>query len=214
MLMSRKQFKILNTKLNSLLQLLLDARNCHSVQGIEVNVMLKAQELRLKALIEHIDLKTEKLKRAHEDVNFKIVEIHLEIEQEVVNLGYNCSTLNTKVDIIVAVVAKVVELQNSLLKKLEAKSSSDSLNFAKLEELLRSLKDLIWKLGYSPQSSGSPNLFSQKLSSLEYNLKYELAPVMKLIHLISIDALPVHIGVQGGENGVGTSVSKGVDIGS
>lgn len=39
---SGKQFKILNRKPNSLLQLQEDAGNRHSVSGIEVDVMLKA----------------------------------------------------------------------------------------------------------------------------------------------------------------------------
>ncbi|KAL7601611.1 hypothetical protein Lser_V15G20875 [Lactuca serriola] len=41
MLMSGKHFKILNRKLNSLLQLQADAGGKHSVSGIEVDVMLK-----------------------------------------------------------------------------------------------------------------------------------------------------------------------------
>ncbi|CAI9294298.1 unnamed protein product [Lactuca saligna] len=48
MLMSRKQFNILNMKLNSLLKLQVDARAQNYVSGIEVDVMLKAQELQLR----------------------------------------------------------------------------------------------------------------------------------------------------------------------
>ncbi|CAI9290379.1 unnamed protein product [Lactuca saligna] len=44
MLMSGKQFKILNRKLNSLLQFQVDAGDKHSISRIEVDVMLKAQE--------------------------------------------------------------------------------------------------------------------------------------------------------------------------
>lgn len=52
MLMCGKQFKIRNHKLNSLLQLQANAGNRHSVSGIEVDVMLKALEPCLKALME------------------------------------------------------------------------------------------------------------------------------------------------------------------
>ena len=48
MLMSGKQFKILNRKLNSLLLLQANARGRNIVSGIEVDVMLKDQELRLR----------------------------------------------------------------------------------------------------------------------------------------------------------------------
>lgn len=47
MLMSGKQFKILNKKLDSILQSQTDARGRNSVSSIEVDVMLKAEEDRL-----------------------------------------------------------------------------------------------------------------------------------------------------------------------
>lgn len=45
--MSGKQFKILNKKLDSILQSQTDARGRNSVSSIEVDVMLKAEEDRL-----------------------------------------------------------------------------------------------------------------------------------------------------------------------
>ena len=42
-------------------------------------------------------------------------------------------------------------------------------------------------------------------SSLESNLKVELAPLLKLVNLMPTDALPVKPVVQGGDNGVGSS---------
>lgn len=59
MLISSKQFKILNRKLNSLLQLQVDARIQNHVFGIEVDVMLKAQELRLRNEMEQLDRNNE-----------------------------------------------------------------------------------------------------------------------------------------------------------
>ncbi|CAI9285519.1 unnamed protein product [Lactuca saligna] len=47
MLMSGKQFKILNKKLNYILQSQADARGMNSVSSIELDVMLKEQEARL-----------------------------------------------------------------------------------------------------------------------------------------------------------------------
>lgn len=47
MLMSRKQSKILNNKLNSILQSQVDAVGRNYVSSVEVDVMLKAHEARL-----------------------------------------------------------------------------------------------------------------------------------------------------------------------
>ncbi|CAI9291042.1 unnamed protein product [Lactuca saligna] len=55
MLISGKQFQILNRKLNPLLQLQADAGGKHSVSGIEVDVMLKAQEHRLQNKFHQMD---------------------------------------------------------------------------------------------------------------------------------------------------------------
>ncbi|CAI9263344.1 unnamed protein product [Lactuca saligna] len=55
MLMSGKQFKILNRKLNSLLQLQADARGRNMFSGIEVDVMLKAQEHRLQNKLDQMN---------------------------------------------------------------------------------------------------------------------------------------------------------------
>lgn len=57
MLMFGKQIKILNHKINSLLQFQADARSRHNVTGIEVDVMLKAQENRLKSVMDHMEKK-------------------------------------------------------------------------------------------------------------------------------------------------------------
>ncbi|CAI9298987.1 unnamed protein product [Lactuca saligna] len=55
MLMSGKQFKILNRKLNSLLQSQVDVGSKHSVLGIEVDIMLKAQEHQLQHKLDSLD---------------------------------------------------------------------------------------------------------------------------------------------------------------
>ncbi|CAI9271624.1 unnamed protein product [Lactuca saligna] len=70
MLMSGKQFKTLNCKLNSLLQLRADKGNQNIVSGIEVDVLLKAQEHRLKTIMDQIDTKNEeRLKRKSDSFN-------------------------------------------------------------------------------------------------------------------------------------------------
>lgn len=48
MLMPGKQFKIINHKSNSLIQIQVDSRGLNSVSALEIDVMLKSQEHRLK----------------------------------------------------------------------------------------------------------------------------------------------------------------------
>ncbi|CAI9303783.1 unnamed protein product [Lactuca saligna] len=47
-IMSGKKFKILNSKMNSILQFLADTGRKNSVSGVEVEYLLKYQESRLK----------------------------------------------------------------------------------------------------------------------------------------------------------------------
>ena len=66
--MSGKQFKVLNRKLNSILQYQADSGSKHSVSRIEVDVMLKAVEHRLQHKIDVND-KNNKLRiKAHNDM--------------------------------------------------------------------------------------------------------------------------------------------------
>lgn len=203
--MSGKKFKILNRKLNSLLQVQADAGSWNNVSGIEVDVMLKAQEFRLRTIMGHIETKHEErlkrqsdsynhdvkslkaiakerhilfievVKKVKEDVNFKIEEICQYMTKEVANLDLNYSNLHTKVDIIVDVVMKVVEYYNSLHTKVGTKSETDSKGFVKLEELLGGLKESFSTLKVSPLSSISQESLSKLFYSFEYSLKDQLA---------------------------------------
>ena len=119
-------------------------------------------------------------------------------------------------DIIADVVTRVVDLYNSLIPKVDSKSESDRQNFAKIEEILGNLKELISKLGSVPQSSISLDSLSTMFSSLETSIKANLAPLLKLINLMPTNAPPVHTRVQGGKKktNVGMSSSKVVGSGS
>lgn len=139
MSMSGKQFKIMNRKLNSLLQIQADKGSRNSFSVIEVDLMLKSQEHRLKTLMEQIDTKTEDrlkrqseffvhevkelrpvakerhilfvqaYKRVQEDVNFKIEELLTELYKEISTLYQSYSNLHKKVDIIADIGTKVTE---------------------------------------------------------------------------------------------------------
>lgn len=77
LLMSGKQLKILNRKLNSLLQIQVDTRSPNTVFGIKIDVLLKYQEHRLKAQMEHIETKHEEcLKLCVENFQYEVKELH------------------------------------------------------------------------------------------------------------------------------------------
>ena len=76
MLMSGKKFKILNRKLNSLFQSQADVGSKHSVFGIEVDVMLKAQELQLQHTLDVFDKNNElRVKSQSDTFNHEIKEL-------------------------------------------------------------------------------------------------------------------------------------------
>lgn len=76
MLMSGKQFKILNKKYNYLLQSQADSRAKNSVSGIEVDVMLKAVELRIKKKLDIVDKNNElRVKDQADSFNSEIKEL-------------------------------------------------------------------------------------------------------------------------------------------
>ncbi|CAI9275783.1 unnamed protein product [Lactuca saligna] len=124
MLLTGKQFKILNRKLISSLQLQADAGGKNFVYGIEVDVLLKGHKHRLQHSIDLVDQNNEKRVKAHsdlftyelkvlkdvameryvlfiqdvkkvsEDVNLKIEELHEDMGKEVAKLNHNYSSLH------------------------------------------------------------------------------------------------------------------------
>lgn len=90
------------------------------------------KDFRAVAKEKHI-LLVEAIKRVQEVVNLKLEEICFEMAKEVVKLDNDYSTLNMKVDIVVAAITKLVELYKSLLTKIDTNSDDDSKSFAILE---------------------------------------------------------------------------------
>lgn len=160
--MFAKQFKTLNKKLNSLLQFIADARIRNHVSGIEIDVVLTAQELHLKNMMDQMDKNNElqiksqtdpfnhvvkelksvakewyilfiqDVKKVCEDVNLKIEELRSELVKEVAALDKNYPSLQTKVDIIVDAMTNVVKWYNSLIPKFDSKVESVAQEVAKL----------------------------------------------------------------------------------
>lgn len=75
--------------------------------------------------------------------------------------------------------------------------------FDKLEDFLGSLKESLSKLDLSTQTVVSPDSISKMISSLESNLKAELAPLLKLVTLMPRISPSVKQVVQGGDKGLG-----------
>ncbi|CAI9299835.1 unnamed protein product [Lactuca saligna] len=64
-IMSGKQFKMLNSKLNSILEFLNDSVGKTYVSGVEVEYLLKSQESSMYTLIEDVDKRIEKRLATH-----------------------------------------------------------------------------------------------------------------------------------------------------
>ena len=111
MLMSSKQFKILNRKLNAILQSQVDYGTKSSESGLEVEKMIKAVEKRIAVKVDDSDKNNElhiqaqavkdlttatkeryvlfvqDVKKVREDVNFKVEELKKEIAKELQELN-------------------------------------------------------------------------------------------------------------------------------
>ncbi|CAI9283126.1 unnamed protein product [Lactuca saligna] len=179
MLMSGKQFKILNRKVNSLLQLQANVGGKNLVSALDVDVMLQDQEHQMLDKLNHMeepaDLRVksqlisfntaipelkETAKSLHilfvkdvetvrENINLKVQELKEYMMKDIAALDHNYSTLHNKVDIIAGVVAKEVELYTSLGLKLDSKSEVDASSFGSVETLLEELKDIVSKVNNS-----------------------------------------------------------------
>ncbi|CAI9265557.1 unnamed protein product [Lactuca saligna] len=132
MIMSSKQFRILNNKINSLLQ---------------IQLRYVAKELH--------DLFVEQVSKVKEYVDLKMVKLKSEIAKEVDKMEKNYNVLYRMVNIVSTTIKKRVEFNTDYSIKLEEKSEKDSQVFTKQEEFLTSIKESISKADLSNQSSVS-----------------------------------------------------------
>ncbi|CAI9278664.1 unnamed protein product [Lactuca saligna] len=95
-----------------------------------------------------------------------------------------------KVDVVADAIAKLVEYNTSYSTKRDAKTELGSQVFAKLEEFLSSIKESISKADLLNRSSISQESISKLISSIEANLKAELAPILELVLLLLTNAPP------------------------
>lgn len=121
----------------------------------------------------------------------------VEISKKINVLSTNYSSLQIKVDTIVAAVTKVVECYQSLILKVEAKTSEDMVNFDKMGTMLGELKELVSKPAQT--SLLTREFLTQKLQILDQAIQKAVTPISKFSNMLPTGAPPVVIGVQGGE---------------
>ncbi|CAI9290329.1 unnamed protein product [Lactuca saligna] len=159
MIMLGKQFKILNNKLNSLLQIqtYIGGIEKQQVERLEVharNFEYEIQKLRDVSKEFH-ELFVEHVKTMKESVDLKMVELKLEMAKEVEKIEKNYSVLHGKVYVVVDAIPKLVEYNTTYSTKLDVKSEQNCKVFAKLEEFFSSIKESISKIDLSTQSTVS-----------------------------------------------------------
>ncbi|CAI9293606.1 unnamed protein product [Lactuca saligna] len=131
-----------------------DTRSYNLVSGIEVDVLLKSQEHRLK--YEIIDLHevenvrhvlfVEEVKKVENSMNLKVESLKSTLLKEVTNFEQSHESLLTKLDVVIEAIHKLVEKFTSFLTK-------DAQVFTKMKDFSASLKDSISKLESSSKSS-------------------------------------------------------------
>ncbi|CAI9260100.1 unnamed protein product [Lactuca saligna] len=153
---------------------------------IEVDMMLKSQDHRLRLVMTNMERQQEDLLKLHAN-NF---------EYEIKKLHYVAK--ERKLDVVIEAIWKLVENFTSF-------SNKDLQVLTKTDKFLARLKESISKLDSSPKSSISQESLSKIFSSLESNMKSELAHLLKIVNLMPTNAPHVKTRVQGGEKGVGSS---------
>ncbi|CAI9290611.1 unnamed protein product [Lactuca saligna] len=179
MLMSMKQFKILNKKLNSIIQSQADMGEVIRCQEWKLMVDQNDQnnELRIKSQsstfngevqdFRRLDKErhvmfVQDVKRVREDVNFKLQELREDMAKEIEVVKRDYASLNQQVDSIVEVVTKFVKLYEALSPNLTQLSTTESTSFAEINTQLNELKDLPSKS--SSFSLITPEFLSQKFT--------------------------------------------------
>ncbi|KAL7609165.1 hypothetical protein Lser_V15G10960 [Lactuca serriola] len=222
MLMTGKQFKILNQKLETIIQTQADSGKMSSISAMEVDIMIKGAEKRIMGKIDKLDKNNElrlksqgsnftsavqdlkaatkerhilfvqDVKKVREDVNFKIQELKSE-------LANHLQDVHTKQ---ADVQKQIVEISSQLQKLndipvLEAHKAATTEKFDQLIKLVTELKTAV-SHSSSPQIL-TPEFLSLKINTLEQAIQKSLAPLTNFTSLLPKSAPPVYTGVQGGE---------------
>ncbi|CAH1449341.1 unnamed protein product [Lactuca virosa] len=223
LIMSGKQLRIINSKINSLLQITVDTRGKNYVTGVEMDYLLKSQESRLRNLIEVVEPKQEerlvthsksfyyeiqklrdvaqerheffmeKVNATKESLDLKVSKIKSLMSEEVKKLEENYKLLHGKVDVIIGAITHLVKFDNEYTKEFQANSKPDEKVFEKVEEFLSGIKDTFLKVDLSNQSNISQESISMMVSNIKSNIKDELATILSLVLRLPTNARAAQI---------------------
>ncbi|CAI9276733.1 unnamed protein product [Lactuca saligna] len=176
-----KQFKFLNRKLNSLLQLQANAGGKNLICALDVDVMLQAQE--------HCIL--DKLNRMDESAELWIKSQLDSFNSEIHELKETAKSQH----ILFVQDVKMLLFILPWEVKFDKKAEVDANSFGNVENLVKELKDLFSKYGSSKSSVVSPESFTKIFRMLEATIHDDLAPLAKFVNLMLTNAPPVSKGV-------------------
>ncbi|CAI9289560.1 unnamed protein product [Lactuca saligna] len=138
LIMSGKQFKILNSKMNSLFQIVADNEGKHYVTGTEMDYLMKAQESQLRNLIADIEQKQAELLAFHSKTyDYKIQSLH---DNDKARHDIFMESLNeTKEPLDV----KVVELKSLMTKEIKKLKIIIIISFFKTKSMVLLVPSLV-----------------------------------------------------------------------
>ncbi|CAI9269747.1 unnamed protein product [Lactuca saligna] len=197
MLMTMKQFKILNSKLNSILQSQANVGST-GINILEVDSLMKEMGKVLVITKERHVLFVQEVKKVREDVNMQIRELREEMMKEVQHIQQGYESTHQKIDIICDAVVQCVKMFEPVNPQMISLSATEEQHFGELVKLLKELKEISSK---SSSPIISQEFLSQKFVHFEAILQKHLTPLLRISSLLPnvSDAPPTVTGVQGGE---------------
>ncbi|KAL7612549.1 hypothetical protein Lser_V15G06652 [Lactuca serriola] len=205
MLMTGKQFKILNQKLNAIIQSQADSGRMSSISVMEVDVMIKGAEKRIMEKVDQSEKNNElriqaqgsNFSSAVKDLKAVAKERHVLFVQDVkkVREDVNFKLQELKSEIIVEVSSKVQKFAD--VRNSEATTEETKEKLAQLFKLVSELKMMVSQS--STTQILTPKFLTLKINTLEQAIQKALAPLANFTSLLPRSAPPVFTGVQGGE---------------
>ncbi|CAI9263199.1 unnamed protein product [Lactuca saligna] len=187
MLMTMKQFKILNSKLHSILQSQADVES-GGITSMEVDSLMKVNQNDISTENRINSLRSDFVKDL-KDLKLVTKERHVLFIQEVKKVREDVNL-------------QIRELREDMTKEMNPQlttlSAKEEQNFGELVRLLKELQDLSSK---SVSPIVSQEFLSQKFSHFEAILHKNLSPLLRISSLLPnvTEAPPAFTGVQGGE---------------
>ncbi|KAL7607148.1 hypothetical protein Lser_V15G19426 [Lactuca serriola] len=193
MLMTGKQFKILNQKLNAIIQSQVDSGRMSSISAMEVDVMIKGDEKRIMEKVDQSD-KNNELRIQAQGSNFSLEVKDLKAVAKERHVLFVQDVKKVRED----VNYKLQEVQKFLdVPILEAHNEETKEKLDQLTKLVSELKMVVSQS--STTQILTPEFLSLKINTLDQPIQKALAPLANFTSLLPRSAPPAFTGVQGGE---------------